>query len=371
MGNSQINREEYFNKIFNNSNDAIVIIDLLNDKIIDANPKASRLLGYSKEELLSIGVSTIHQDEMERFRAFSKKVLKEGEGWTNELTCLTKCGKPLPSEISASVLDKDESIKMIVMIRDISERKLSEEKIKKYVTELEELNATKNRFFSIIAHDLKNPFQGLLAFSSYLKNEIDELTNEEIHEFSEGIYETADQLFSLLNNLLTWSMVQIGNIDYKPVILNLHEIVNEVIDILKINALKKNISIHNGMNKHTIIFADRNMMSSIFRNLISNAIKFTGQGGKVEIFSNEKDDFFEIDISDTGVGMDDKRLGEIFRIGYHVSTKGTDKEQGTGLGLILVKEFVEKNGGSIRAFSKLNHGTNFRFTVPKYKNQTL
>jgi len=229
---------------------------------------------------------------------------------------------------------------------------------------LKELNATKDKFFSIIAHDLKNPFQALLGFSETLFTRHNELTDKEIKEYSKIIYESSQNLFNLLGNLLQWSKSQLGNIKLSPEKINLSDIYDEATSLLTLTADKKNIKLLNKIPDNFIVFADKHIVSTVLRNLVSNAIKFTNQGGEITICSEVNKSEAIVTVSDNGIGIKPENLEKLFKIDYSYSTKGTENEQGTGLGLILCKELIEENNGRIWCESIYGKGSSFYFTLP-------
>jgi two-component system sensor histidine kinase/response regulator len=248
--------------------------------------------------------------------------------------------------------------------RDITMRKLNEEKINLYVGELKELNATKDKFFSIIAHDLKNPFNNILGFSELLREEVRDNDLDAIEQYSNLIYSSAHQTFRLLENLLDWANTHRGHMIFCPEKLSLNEIVADVTDTLQQFAEKKNIELKNNITDDTIVPADKNMLKSIFRNLISNAIKFTPRHGKIELYSTVYDQQVEICVRDNCIGMSESTRNDLFRLDVNHSTKGTDDEKGTGLGLLLIKEFVQKHNGKIWVESEQGKGSTFKFLLP-------
>ncbi len=230
---------------------------------------------------------------------------------------------------------------------------------------LQELNATKDKFFSIIAHDLKNPFQSLLGFSEVLYNQIDEISKENISEYSRLIYESSQNLYNLLGNLLQWSKSQLGSIKLSPTQINLFESVDDVLSLLKIPIQKKNIKIENSIINGTTVFADKHVVSTVLRNLISNALKFTDQNGEINISSVTSNNKITISVKDNGKGISEENIDKLFRIDQEYSTKGTENESGTGLGLILCKELIVQSNGEIFVESTLGKGSNFQFVLPK------
>jgi len=227
------------------------------------------------------------------------------------------------------------------------------------------INASKDKFFSIIAHDLRNPFNVLIGLSDIMLRNYDTLPPEKIRRYAEIIYLSAKSGYNLLENLLQWSRSQTGTIAFSPVKIQLISLVEETIDLLAGDAERKKINLSHDIDPHMIVWADESMLLTILRNLVSNAIKFTPEGGKVKISAQlNPDHWVQISVSDTGVGIPQHVIPDLFRIDVSYSTKGTANEPGTGLGLVLCKEFVEKHHGKIWIESKENVGSTFYFTIP-------
>ncbi|KAF0217087.1 MAG: multi-sensor hybrid histidine [Ignavibacteria bacterium] len=235
--------------------------------------------------------------------------------------------------------------------------------------ELKISNATKDKFFSIIAHDLRSPFQGILGVVELLTNEIDSLSKSEIANFSHKLKYSLTKQYELLSDLLEWARLQTGNIEAIPEIIPLSSQVEMVIDSLKLLANQKDITIENAVDDETEVYSDHELLRIVLRNLISNSIKFTKPGGLISISAKRKEIYSEVTISDTGVGIAKEALDKIFRIDVHYSTEGTAKEKGTGLGLILCKEIIERQKGKIWAESNLNKGSKFTFVLPSTAKQ--
>jgi len=231
--------------------------------------------------------------------------------------------------------------------------------------EIESINASKDKFFSIIAHDLRNPIAGFLNLTEILTTNFDVFTENESKEFIEVMNQASKQLYNLLENLLQWSRAQTGNIPYEPKFVSVNKMVNDTIDALMINIENKSIKININVDEKTVVFADENMITTVIRNLLSNAIKFTHPEGQISIRCFSKNEFVELSVIDNGVGIRKEDMEKLFRIDQHVTTNGTSEEKGSGLGLILCKEFIEKNGGNIWVESDLNKGSSFIFTLPK------
>ncbi len=231
------------------------------------------------------------------------------------------------------------------------------------------VSATKDKFFSIIAHDLKNPFQSIIGLAELLVKQYDILKDSEKLEYMQIINETAKKTHKLLDNLLQWARTQTENIKYMPEKVNLKDLARENILLQKEAASKKDISIHSDIETDIFVYIDKYMIDTVIRNITSNAIKFTPEGGEVKIFSLDADDFIDVIIEDTGIGIPQENIDKLFIIDSYHSTKGTFKETGTGIGLIISKEFIEKNGGEIKVESRVGEGSRFSFTIPKFQEQ--
>jgi signal transduction histidine kinase len=229
---------------------------------------------------------------------------------------------------------------------------------------LKELNATKDKLFSIIGHDLKGPLNSLTSFSSLLLNHADKLTKEEIKMLSTDLDKSLKNLMALLENLLEWSRSQTGSIDFKAERFDINAVVQENLELLKGLADNKKIQLRNDAQGEIFVSAHRYSINTVVRNLLSNAIKFTKEGGSITVRITVGKDI-TLTVQDTGVGMAPATLQSLFELGSKTSTLGTAKEKGTGLGLILCKDFVEKNGGIIHVESTEGVGSKFYFTVPK------
>lgn len=262
------------------------------------------------------------------------------------------------------------SSKQLRELNDNLEKSVVErtEQIVEYTNKLEEANNTKDKFFSIIAHDLKNPFNTLIGYSDVLKSDFREYGQDEIYQHLNTIYNTSVNGYNLLENLLKWSQSQTNKIRFEPKKVNFYDMVNSCIQDSENQSKFKDIELINEVPKSYHIIADKNLLKTVIRNLINNAIKFTEHNGMIVISSTKKDNLIEFSIKDTGVGMKEEEIENLFKIDKIVSKPGTDRERGSGLGLILCKEFVEIHGGKIWAESALGSGSEFKFTIPKMIN---
>ncbi len=350
-------------------------------KFISLNPAGYELFGIGTQDLNNPGTIDnlyINQNDRKKFRdALSKNgFVKDYEIVVKNLKGEIKTLR----ETSYAVKDaKGEIVAYRGILRDITQTKKNEAELKRLIDELEHLNAqlkksedelqninaAKDKFFSIIAHDLRSPFSSLLSFSEFLSDDIEVLTKGEIKLFADKIHEAAGSVFSLLENLLRWSRIQSGKIPLRPVSFNILHKINQVINLLSNNAENKKIKIINEVSLMPLVYADEDMTFSVVQNLLSNAIKFTCPEGIITIHSAEKENEIEISVADNGVGIKEEDINKLFRIDSHHTTYGTNDEKGSGLGLILCKEMIELNGGKIGVASKPGEGTTFLFTLPK------
>jgi signal transduction histidine kinase len=310
------------------------------------------------EEASRFTISGVEQeiDKLETDRLQREKELAVQKQFQNILIVLIALIVVIAVLITTLYLSKRRSNKMLQAIN---------ERVREQNEQLQQLNATKDKFFSIISHDLKGPLNSLTSFSGLLINHTDKLSKEDIQMLATDLDKSVKNLFTLLENLLEWSRSQTGNIDFKAERFNLSDVLIENKALLTTQAQAKKIQIvFNDSNNPVQVYAHRNSITTVVRNLLSNAIKFTPEGGLITLHITRTHKFASVAIRDTGVGMSPEVIDKLFRIDTKHSTKGTANEKGTGLGLILCKDFIEKNGGSMTVLSELNKGSEFSFTVP-------
>ncbi len=330
----------------------------MDGRYIEFNESFRAICGYPADELAQIDYWTLTPKEYAKKEDEQLESLaRTGRYGPYEKEYVQKNGTRVPIRLNGTLITGKDGKKYIwSIVEDITERKHYEEQLK-------EANASKDKFFSIVAHDLKSPFNALIGASEALNEGMDDFDIGEIKHLSNMVNKSAKNAYSLLENLLEWSRSQLGRLKFEPTELDLRDATHESLKIVEVQAQNKGIKLINN-TKSINIFADSNLLQTIIRNLLSNAIKYTNQGGTVTISSKPIDDSVEISVTDTGVGMPPEALEKIFRIDTKYSTSGTAKESGTGLGLILCKEFVEKHGGKISVESEVGNGTTFKFTLP-------
>ncbi len=366
--------ERKYKLLADNVKDVIFTLDL-DLRYTYISPSVKDLRGYEPWEVIGqpiyTSVSTqsfnfIHKLLIEKMELYKTGESLPMEEYILELELPHKNGSMVWAEIKASfILDHQKRpVGLLGVTRDITERKLSQEQLLKKNLELNEANAQKDKLFSIIAHDLKNPFGHILNFSGLLMDHYDHYSESRRKQFIDLINKSSQQIYLLLENLLDWARSQGGKMDFFAQNIDLEKIVIEVADLLNYTATSKNIKLYVSVPPNLILFVDEFMLKTILRNLVGNAIKFTPDGGTVQIAA--KKDIHEtiISVIDNGVGMDSELSNSLFTLDLSLTQPGTKGEKGTGLGLLLCKEFVERHGGKIWVTSTPGKGSIFSFSIP-------
>ena len=365
--------EEKLLSIIKTSPDAIGLFDT-KANILMMNPAAVNIFGFDSENEM-LGKNALEfflQEDHQSVVQMILQVLQYGLVRNLEFKLFRKNGSWFYSEFSCSALHDSEGkpTGIIAITRDITERKLAEielirteKQLSKYSEELKISNATKDKFLSIIAHDLRSPFQGMLGMAEVIVNDFDSLSNEELKYYFNLIRNSLSKQFELLSDLLEWARLQTGNFKLNNEIISLYQEVNDAIDPLVLLANQKKIKLENNIEKDVKILLDRQLIKMIIHNLVSNSIKFTKENGSIKISADEKENFIEISVTDTGIGIPEEAMQKLFKIDGHYSTEGTNHEHGTGLGLILCKDFAEKAGGQIWVESQVGKGSKFTFSL--------
>ncbi len=348
------------------------LIENLNDIVYSFDPKgfvrfissAVTRYGYTVEELLGKNVSSIvHEMDIEKFKKLTLDVLK-GRVQPITVRLYDKEGRIHWFQTVNSAYRDGDDFYINGALSDITERVKMEEDMQISRQKLFEANQAKDSFFSILAHDLKSPFTGILGFSEFLVNDINDLTLEEIAEFANRINSSARAILDLLNNLLDWSRIQTNRLEYSPENININEIMFNVNSIVVPITHQKGLEYIYEIESDIMLFTDRSMLETVFRNLISNAIKFTPRGGSIIVTGEVSGDVMRFSVSDSGVGMEQETMDKLFNLNELVTTSGTENEKGTGLGLKLCYEFVKRHGGVLTVESRPGEGSTFSFDIP-------
>jgi PAS domain S-box-containing protein len=337
---------------------------MVDAKIIEVNQGFEKLTGYMANEAIGKTAFSLNLWESDAFRNNLFADIKRNGSIKNiEVLFRTKEKKRIFCSVSAEFITIEEEDFLLTIIEDISDYKKLLDELRLSAEELKSINATKDKLLSIIAHDLRGPFANIVNLSEILISQVQDKEYEEIDTYANMIQASTQKVTGLLTNLLEWSRLKTGKISFSPAPHNLADILGETLDLLGPQAAQKEISITHKVDKNLIVSIDKNMFSTIIRNLISNAIKFTNKGGNINIKIDYQDQFLTCSIKDDGVGMDQQKLDKLFRLEEKVSTLGTNNEQGSGLGLILCKEFIDLHHGKITAMSEVGMGTNISFSL--------
>lgn len=362
--------EEKFRNIFESSGIGIALLEP-DGRFTKVNNSFCEILGYSEQEIIGINFRNMtHPGDLEKSLDLTKELLKTEsiEGKSIEKRYLHKNGDIIWALTTISLIRDSENKPsfFIAQVQNITKRKKYEEQLIKYTEELKLLNAAKDKFFSIISHDLRNPFNSLLGLTEYVTHSYDEMTPLEIKSAISSIYSSSKQVYSLILNLLEWSMIQSGRLTVDKSVINIAELGKEIIDLYEDSANQKQLELIINIKEDILVYADKYMIDTIVRNFVSNSIKFTKPGGKITIKGMINGDNAEVSVTDTGIGISQEDQKNLFRIDEQTRRDGTANEKGTGLGLILCKEFIEKNNGVLWVESEEGKGSRFSFTVPRY-----
>jgi len=358
---------------FITENSADIIFQLDKDyKVVYVNPADEKLRGYKKEEILGLSIWEFIEpktrDQVHKMISYKKENnIPFTKPICFQFPTLHKKGYYIWFEVNINpILDSQNNITGYNAIsRDITLRKKYEEEIQTKNKELKEANEAKDKFFSIIAHDLRSPYQGLMGIVSILMNEFDSMSKKMANDYLELLNKSVRSQYNLLEDLLSWSKIQSGKMKCIPKKINLLDGINSAITNLIPNAQNKNLNIEINVNKYLSIYADPDMFNLLARNLLSNAIKFTGNSGKIEILTGNLNNDIYVEIKDSGIGIEKEDIGKLFRMDISFSMPGTNSEKGSGLGLLLCKEIIDKHNGKIWVESKFGEGSSFKFIFPK------
>ncbi|MFO7999722.1 MAG: PAS domain-containing sensor histidine kinase [Marinilabilia sp.] len=366
IGMTWIREREKFRHLIKNSFDIIVLLDARGVQYY-VSESCKNILGYSPHELVGVPVieQFIHPEDREATKKGLEDIIANRANGGAQYRHRHKNGGWVYLEAYGTNQIDNPAIGAVVLnVRDITDRKRAEDALKESERQLNELNATKDRFFSIIGHDIRSPFNSIVGFSDILIDQIRQKDYEGIEEYAGIIQNAAHQVMDLLTNLLEWSRSQTGTIRFNPLDIDLIAQIDEVVALFGDAARQKSIDIEMNLFQRYQVRADRDMINAIIRNLISNGIKFSRPGGKITIGAKQEGEWVIVSVADNGVGIPAEVRSELFRIDQGHTTPGTQSETGTGLGLLLCREFVEKHGGTIWVESEENKGSIFFFSLP-------
>ncbi len=380
--------ETNFATLFNSISSPAFLFNKKTNRITHANSFAENNFKINKLKENHLEVKTLN-NLIDELKKYSHSVVKQ---LTAERSCVNIEGKEhlydavlhdifinnSYSTLIALYLKTESNIELEEMTKYIEDLHAKEDaleanafemiqlniKLEESENNLREANASKDKFFSIVAHDLKSPFVGLLGITEMLDTDYDEFEEKDKKELIHSLYDISKNTFELLEGLLEWARAKQGRMEYNPKEFNFFQVADSLVNLLKANSFKKEITLHNYVDINATVYGDREMVATVLRNLLANAIKFTPQRGTIEIKSEIKKDLMEISVCDSGIGMSAANIDKLFRIDVNHTTLGTNNEKGTGLGLILCQELIDKHGTNIWAESELGEGSQFVFTLP-------
>ena len=363
-----------YRELFEANSDGITIFNMSPEgppsNIIDLNENAAKMVGYTREEMKLITPEEFEKDiTQEKMGKRMNDLLSKGFS-DFETIIKHKDGHEINVEIKVMMVNYHNQPALMNIVRDISERKKIELQLQKYAIELGRQIAEKDKFFSIIAHDLRGPFNGFLELTELMADGSSSMSMEDMKKIAGVMKKSATNLFRLLGNLLEWSRMQRGITIFKPRYFAVNSRLHEITSLPQEAAFKKGIEINYDLPDDLVVFVDENMLESIIRNLTANAVKFTNTGGNVTVSAKSlPDDSVEFSVQDTGIGMSPHMIDNLFNIDVNTSRKGTSGELSTGLGLIICKDFIEKHNGTLRVESEQGIGTTFSFTIPGHMEE--
>jgi len=383
--------EEKFRRITESIQDVFWMSDIHLNKVYYISPAFEKIWEISPVELYNNPESMADLVLPEDRQIYLDSINNQGNGkeYSIEYRILTKSGKikyildrgfPVFNE-------KNELHRFAGLAREITSEKLAqqrilqineelEKKVKLRTEELSNVNkrlneeiSTKDKFFSIIAHDLKNPFNSILVFSQMMQRNLEHMDSNKLQKNLNGLIQSAENAYNLLENLLEWARSQTGRLLFQPEKVDLHSMIMITLESISTSAEQKHILLENLSRNGVYVFADKNITCTIIRNLLTNAIKYTNKGGMVLINCALNEDHAFVSVTDTGIGMNEYQLQNLFKIDKKISIPGTEREPGTGLGLIVSKEFVQLQGGEITVRSEPEQGSTFSFSIPLWKKK--
>lgn len=359
--------EEKFRHIIELSTRGMYFYELQDDGrliLTGANPSADRIIGIDHQNSIGRSIEEIFPNLVQTEVPTIYKKIARGEKESAQFDIEYQSGQ-ISGFFNVHVFQTEKNC-ITVNFTDITERKNIELKLEEQAKELREISKMKDKFMSIIAHDLKSPFNAIIGFADLMIKSFDQLSNDDLIQGLTTIHSASTHSYKLLENLLIWAQNQSGKINFLPEVLKLKKQINKSLNTLEGVAKNKGIQIKIDVPADYQIFADENMIDTIIRNLVSNAIKYSFKGSEITVTATETDQDVQISIADQGIGINPERLSAIFEIDKRSNTTGTDNEQGTGFGLILCKEFITRHQGEIWVESTPGIGSIFTFKLPKH-----
>lgn len=359
---------EFYSQIIDSLQDYSIFTFDKDFKINSWSSGSAKIFGYETEEIIGESFDIIFTKE-DREKGIPQKEIQtaqtEGRATDNRWHIAKNKSLFYANGLVFPLTGVDgEMLGYVKILRDLTDRKKSENAIKKYVMELEDLNTHKESVLTILSHDLRSPLSAIIGITKYLKDNIHEMNPTEVREMLDLLYKSSTDELYMLDYLLEWARIKYASDVFSPSKIKLSNYINKAFEILKESALLNSINLHHEIEDETFVFADGKMLISIVQNIVSNAIKHTGKGGKITVTAKRNEDNIVIQVQDTGVGMSKEIMNKLFTPQMRTLSVTRKKNKGAGIGLLLVKGFLEKNGGEIWVESTEGEGSSFYFTLP-------
>ena len=368
LKNRYIPTAEFYSQVIDSLQD-YSIFTLDNDLSINSwNSGATNIFQYEADEIIGQHFEVIFTEEDRKNNGPGKEIetaLKDGRAVDNKWHVCKDGSKFYAYGLVFPLLGLNgEMLGYVKILRDVTERKKSEDSIARYIKELEELNTHKESVLAILSHDLRSPLTGIISTAEYLKLNYDKMKVDTAREMLDLLHKSAKEELNMLDYLVEWARIKYASDVFTPKKIHLATYVKKVFESLKENAAVKAINIHHEIHENTSVFADEKMLLSVLQNIISNALKHTEPGGEITISEKRTDDKIIVEVKDTGVGMSQEIQDKLFTPQMNSLSKARENNKGAGIGLLLVKGFLEKNGGEIWVESTIGEGSSFYFTLP-------
>jgi two-component system CheB/CheR fusion protein len=368
LKNKYVPTAEFYSQIIDSLQD-YSIFTLDNKLNINSwNSGSAKIFGYETDEVIGEPFDIIFTEEDIKSgipQREIEKALKEGRATDNRWHISKDKSLFYAYGLVFPLIGSDgEMLGYVKILRDLTERKQSEDAIKKYVRDLEDLNAHKESVLAILSHDLRSPLSGIIGIAQYLKEDFHKMKPDEVQEMLDILYKSSTDELEMLDYLVEWARIKYASGVFSPTKIKLTEYINKVFETLTETASVNAINLHHEIEEDTSVFADAKMLISIIQNIVSNAIKHTGKGGSVTVSAKSKEDKIIVQIKDTGIGMSREIMDSLFKPQMKALSEERKKNRGAGIGLLLVKGFLEKNGGEIWVESIEGEGSSFYFTLP-------
>ena len=368
LKNEYIPTPEFYSQIIDCLQDYSIFTTDKDLRINSWSTGSEKIFGFAKDEVLGKHCEIIFTEEDRKNGVPQMKIitaLKEGRVTDNRLHVCKDGSMFYAYGLIFPLTDKDgELLGFVKILRDLTERKKSEEAIHKYVKELEELNNHQENILAILSHDLRSPLSTIVGIANYLKSDIDNMKPAEVKHLVDILNKASTDELNMLDYLLEWARVKFASDIFSPVKIDLNIILERVFDTLKEIAASKSIQLQNEIEKNTPAFADEKMLLSIFQNLVSNAITYSYPGGTVTVSASLTNHMVMVQVKDRGIGMSKEKQEKLFTPQLKTLAKARKEDRGAGIGLLLVKGFLERNGGTICVDSVEGGGSTFYFTLP-------